>query len=269
MASFAAMPLSVLTAPRIDHIENSEDTGWEEEDADQESRDNTRSTLDTENASASLPEEEEHTPEEDFGAPLSQHQPSLQWEDTAFRVRDLEPDDSSFKALIPNSESQGTNWDDANIDDDDEEEDEGALYEAEDPAPTAAAAASKKKQQNAKLLPLDEIKEKFLSLLVTLAFSSSMFKNTAAEDTKEDGALFDPCSKRQRKSSAASFSRLRPPKRHVCFPSSSCDASNSSFPDMNPTCNFTHKTNNILGKHIRVTCSQCAQLVTNLVRFLV
>jgi len=252
MASPVAVPLSLITIDNNNYIE-SEDSDWEEEDAALEglTLTDTQSSLKT---NTSADDDALVYEEQDLGAPLSQQQPSLQWEDTTFSTDQEE----EIKVPIFNSESQGTDWDD-DISVDEDEEVEEAPLEVEKGNSGA---------ENAKLLPMEEVKTKFLGRMVTQAFSTSMFKATETAGTTVKDAenkTSPPAKKRQRKSTGAPLPRLQP-KRHVCARSYS-NASNSCSPEMNPTCNFTHKVNNIQGRHVLVTCSKCNKQITILVSF--
>jgi hypothetical protein len=266
MTSPAAVPLPLITVPPTENqskmIDSQETCSWEIEEAEESDDTKIPSSNDISSEDASLIDD--ISPEEDFGAPLSQHPPSLQWEEPTFLIEEEEEEEGEdeeeeeeedcTRHPVPEPESEDPTWED--------EEDAPSEEEEED-----AAVQEKKEQKlaNAELLPLSEITGKFLSRLVKEAFSGSMFKDTAPENAAQDaenGAFFqDP--KRQRKSSAASFPRLQL-KRHICSGSPS-DGSASCSPDMNPACNFTHKVNSTHGQHVQMTCAQCKKLITTLV----
>lgn len=229
MASPMAVPLSLNTAPTTtpnDEIDLSSDLSWQEE----EEADDVLGTVNNNEISmdSDAPPDDPcllDTPDEeqDFGAPLSQQAPSLQWEDTSFNIKnqDKEEEGNVFNLLIPNSESQGTNWDPTDSDDEAEENDDGAPPEIEEDS--AAAKKGQKKKTDATFLSLEQVKKEYLSKLVIEAFSTSLFKDpTFIEDQNSD-----PIGKRQKTSmskTSSSSSSCIPQKRHIC-PSSSSNGS--------------------------------------------
>ncbi len=130
MAPPVAAPLSLIKVPtdNAKNLINSEDTGWEGEEVDEEY--NPENALDGEDASLFDPSDTHE--EEDLGIPLSQHAPPHWNDNTVIIDQEDEP-----QSLIPNSESQRSNWGDADIDDDGEEAEETAWEEEEEVLPQA------------------------------------------------------------------------------------------------------------------------------------
>ena len=190
---------------------------------------------DTEASSPEMIEEEG----EILLAPMSQIEPSLEWEETVCE------DVQDFFHALPKSESQDTQWEEQSTDSEEEEEEE------------FFAESGRRQSDDATLLPMDKIVD-FLSDVPRNAFASSLFKSVPVGVSAFGGGP----SKRLK---CTMQQCIKPANNHNCpkqqaLRKESCD-------QVNVECNFKYITASS-GSYLMVSCSSCLKRIAKLVSWL-